>query len=430
MIKQFLQYAVPSALAMFISSLYTIIDGIFVGQGVGDYALAAVNLAMPFTIMIFGIATMFAVGGGALISKNLGAGNKDEAINIFRQCLKFLLFISILICFFATVFTNPISRILGAEGDLRELTITYIRYYGVFCIPNVIGIALNSFVRNDGRPKLAMFSTISGAVTNVILDYIFIFPLSIGIRGAAIATGLGQLVTVSLLLPHFLKRKGNLSFGKVKLEKNIIREFINIGIPSFFTEITFSIIILFSNIAIVRVIGDVGLSAFSIINYITTNIYMILLGLAFGAQPLISYYYGAKEINKVKEIYKITIISSLIINLVYSSICFIFGNSIISIFSSNNEIISLTYIGLNIFNLGFFIDGLNLTTTVYYQAIEKPKYSNIICALRSIICLPIVLIILSKTLGLNGVWISFIISELMTFILIMLCMNVKNKSSF
>ena len=179
-----------------------------------------------------------------------------------------------------------------------------------------------------------------------------------------------------------------------------------------------------------RVIGDVGLSAFSIINYITTNIYMILLGLAFGAQPLISYYYGAKEINKVKEVYKITIISSLIVNLVYSSICFIFGNSIISIFSSNNEIINLTYIGLNIFNLGFFIDGLNLTTTVYYQAIEKPKYSNIICALRSIICLPIVLIILSKTLGLNGVWISFIISELITFILVILYINAKNKSGF
>ena len=339
MIKQFLQYAVPSALAMFISSLYTIIDEIFEGQGVGDSALAAVNLAMPFTIMIFGIATMFAVGGGALISKNLGAGNKDEAINIFRQCLKFLLFISILICFFATVFTNPISRILGAEGDLRELTITYIRYYGVFCIPNVIGITLNTFF--------------------------------------------------------------------------------------FFTGITFFVIILFSNIALVRVIGDVGLSAFIIINYITTNIYMILLGLAFGAQPLISYYYGAKEINKVKEVYKITIISSLIVNLVYSSICFILGNSIISIFSSNNEIINLTYIGLNIFNLGFFIDGLNLTTTVYYQAIEKPKYSNIICALRCIIYLPIVLIILSKTLGLNGVWISFIISELITFILVILYINAK-----
>ncbi len=167
MIKEFLKYAVPSALAMFVSSLYTIIDGIFVGQGVGDSALAAVNIVMPFTIMLFGIATMFAVGGGDLVSKNIGANNKEKAVKIFRQVFKFLLIISIVISLVAVVFSKYIVRILGATDTLVPLASTYLRYYSLFCIPNLVGIALNSFVRNDGRPKLAMISTLLGAVTNI-----------------------------------------------------------------------------------------------------------------------------------------------------------------------------------------------------------------------------------------------------------------------
>lgn len=427
MTKQFLKYAIPSALAMFVSSLYTVVDGIFVGQGVGDEALAAVNLSMPFTIMIFGIATMFAVGGGALISKNLGAGNKEKAVNAFRQCLKFLFILSIGICALAVIFTGPIATVLGAKDHLKELSVTYIRFYGLFCIFNILGIALNSFVRNDGKPKIAMIATISGAITNIILDYIFIFPLGLGIKGAAIATGLGQIVTLSILLPHFIAKKGDLTLGKVKLEKNVIKEFFNIGLPSFLTEITFSFIILFQNIAIVNVIGDIGLSAFSIINYITTNIYMVLLGLSFGVQPLISFHYGAKEMDKVKGYYKLTMISSVIVNFAFALVCFLFGYNIIGIFSSNSEIIALTYVGLNIFNIGFFMCGLNLTTTVYYQSVDKPIYSNIICALRSIICLPLALIILSKLLGLNGVWISFIVAETVSFIVIRVIIKLGNR---
>ena len=180
MIREFFKYAVPSALAMFVSSLYTIIDGIFVGQGVGDSALAAVNIVMPFTIMLFGIATMFAVGGGDLGSKNIGSNNKDKAIKIFSQVVKFILILSIGISLIFIVFSTQIVKILGATNNLVPLASTYLKYYSLFCIPNLIGIALNSFVRNDGRPKLAMISTLSGAVTNIVLDYIFI-GLSLGV---------------------------------------------------------------------------------------------------------------------------------------------------------------------------------------------------------------------------------------------------------
>jgi len=389
MTKKFLGYTIPSALAMFISSLYTIIDGIFVGQGVGDNALAAVTIVMPLTIMLFGIATMFAVGGGALVSKNFGAKKDIEGINLFRQVFKFLLIISTVISLVLAIFSSPIVSILGATESIKPLASEYLRYYALFCIPNLIGIALNSFVRNDNRPKLAMISTISGAITNIVLDYIFIFPLGMGLKGAAIATGLGQLVTVSIVIPHFIRKKGKLTFGNVKLDKSIIKEFTNIGVPSFFAEAAFSIIVFIQNIAIVNILGETGLSAYSIINYITTNIYMVLLGLTFGAQPLISYNFGAKNAKNMLEIYKISNVASIIINIIFTTVCFIFGRVLIGIFTADSNILEIAYNGLNITNLGFFIVGLNLTTTVYYQAVEVPKYSNLMCILRSVVFLPI-----------------------------------------
>jgi len=425
MIKEFLKYAVPSALAMFVSSLYTIIDGIFVGQGVGDSALAAVNIVMPFTIMLFGIATMFAVGGGDLVSKNIGANNKEKAVKIFRQVFKFLLIISIVISLVAVVFSKYIVRILGATDTLVPLASTYLRYYSLFCIPNLVGIALNSFVRNDGRPKLAMISTLLGAVTNIILDYTFIFPLGFGIKGAAIATGLGQIVTIAILLPHFIMKRGILTFGNIKLESKIIKEFIIIGFPSFFAEVSFSIIIFFMNLALVKTGGEIALSSFAIINYITTNIYMVLLGLSIGVQPLLSYNYGAKNSKKMLKFYSITMKSAFIINIVFMTVCFVFGKNMIAIFTSDITIANSAYIGLNLINIAFIMVGFNLTSTVYYQAINMPEISNIFCICRSIILLPISLFILSKLFGINGIWISLSISELITFIILSYSINIK-----
>lgn len=426
MTSQFLGYAIPSSLAMFVSSLYTIIDGIFVGKGVGDSALAAVTIVMPLTIMLFGIATMFAVGGGALVSKNFGAGNDEQGVIVFRQVFKFLLIISVTISLILSIFSNSIVTLMGATESIKPLASEYLRYYALFCIPNLVGIALNSFVRNDNRPKLAMVSTILGAITNIILDYVFIFPLSMGIRGAAIATGLGQVVTVLIVLPHFIRKKGKLTFGNVALDKNIIKEFTNVGLPSFLAEAAFSIIVFVQNLAISNFIGEMGLSAYAVINYITTNIYMVLLGLTFGAQPLISYNFGAKDTKNMLDVYKISNISSIIINIIFTTVCFVFGRNLIGIFTTDTAIIEIAYNGLNITNLGFFVVGLNLTTTVYYQAIEVAKYSNLMCILRSVVFLPISIFILGKILGLNGIWISLLVSEFLSLITLKIKSNVKS----
>lgn len=423
--KEFFKYAIPSALAMFISSLYTVIDGIFVGQGVGDSALAAVNIVLPFTVMLFGLASMFAIGGGALVSKNIGANNVEKAVNIFRQVFKALLIFSLIISIVCVVFTSQIVTVLGATEVLKPLAVDYLRFYAIFCIPNLIGIVLNSFVRNDGRPKLAMVSTISGAITNIILDYIFIFNLGMGIKGAAIATGLGQIITVSILIPHFIMKKGFLSFGNVKVSFKTVREFCTIGFPSFFAQGSYSIIVLLHNIALVKYVGEVGISAYSILNYLTTNIYMVLYGITLGVQPLVSYNYGKKDGEKMLGFFKITSISNILITALFVVISFVFGPVLISIFTSDGQIAELAYNALKIACLSYFAVGLNLNNLVYYQAIEIPKYSNLSCILRSVVYLPICLFVLGRFFGVNGIWISAIISETLTFITIKIVGNIK-----
>lgn len=425
MFGQFLTYAIPSVIGMFISSLYTIIDGIFVGRGVGDSALAAVNLVIPLTILFFGMATMMAIGGGSLISKNLGAHQEKEAVSIFRQVLKALIIMSLIVSLVCVIFATPIVGILGARGQVKELASDYLRFYALFCIPNLVGIGLNSFVRNDGEPQLAMISTISGAITNVLLDYIFIFILELGIKGAAIATGLGQIVTISILSTHFLRKKGILTFGRVKITREVVINAISIGLPSFLSELAFSVIIFLQNQALVLSVGEMGLAVFSILNYITTNVYMIVLGAAQGSQPLVSYNYGAKDYKKMLVFFRYAVLTGLVLNTIYYMICLLFGREIIGIFTQTPEIIEIGYVGLNIYNVSFFIVGINLAITIYYQAVEKPIYSNILCVLRSIVFLPICLYFGYKIVGLHGIWGSLIVSEILSLGTINLMANVK-----
>lgn len=429
MVSQFLSYAIPSALANFISSLYTVIDGIFVGQGVGDTALAAVNIVLPFTVMLLGIASMLAIGGGALVSKNVGANNNDKAVNIFRQVMKVLLIICIITSIVCIIFTEPIVRMLGATDNLAPMATEYLRYYAIFATPNLVGIVLNSFARNDGKPKLAMTSTIAGAITNIVLDYVFIFPLNMGIKGAAIATGLGQIVTVLILLPHFMRKRGILSFGKVSIDKVTIKEVVNIGFPSFFGQASFSLIVFLHNMAFSNYLGEIGISTYSIINYITTNIYMVLLGLTFGAQPLISYNFGRKDKEKMLKFYKINCISSLVVSLSAAAMCYVFGTQLVGIFTTDPKIAEMAYNGIKIACLAYIVGSINLDTLVYYQAIEMPKFSNIISVLKSIIFLPLCLYVLPKIFGLNGIWSSVLVSEIMTFTVMYMIANVKKYTS-
>ena len=426
--KKFLSLTVPSALAMFVASFNTVLDGMFLGIGVGDDAIAGVNIVIPVIMIFIGISNMAAVGGGSLVSKNFGEGDSDKAVNIFRQVIKSLIVMSIAISVICVVFSEAIVVLLGAKGRLVPIAAEYLRYYSLFCISSVLMVVFGSFLRNDNAPRLAMFASITATVINIILNYVFIFVLDQGVKSAAIATGIGNSIALMMMLPQFIFKHGQLSFGKTNIGISAFVEAMKIGFPSFLAEAAFSVIIFFHNIALSNTVGESGIAAYAIINYATSNIYNIVLGITMGVQPLISYNFGTENKENMLTFYNMTIkmciFVSAAVTLVYAG-C---GRFIAGIFSSSPEVIDMAVIGLNLTNAAYIFLGVNLTRTIYYQAIEKTIYSNIMGLLRSVVILPIVLFVFSAKFGVNGIWASQLVAECIVMLFIGFTVNISYKT--
>ena len=426
--KKFLSLTVPSALAMFVASFNTVLDGMFLGIGVGDDAIAGVNIVIPVIMIFIGISNMAAVGGGSLVSKNFGEGDSEKAVNIFRQVIKSLIVLSLIISIVCVGFSETIVILLGAKGRLVTIAAEYLRYYSIFCISSVLMVVFGSFLRNDNAPKLAMFASMAATVINIILNYVFIFVLQQGVKSAAVATGIGNSIAIMMMLPHFIFKRGQLSFGKTNIGISAFIEAMKIGFPSFLAEAAFSVIIFFHNIALSNTVGESGIAAYAIINYATSNIYNIVLGITMGAQPLISYNFGTENKENMLTFYNMTIkmciFVSAVITLAYAG-C---GRFIAGIFSSSPEVIDMAVVGLNLTNAAYIFLGVNLTRTIYYQAIEKTIYSNIMGLLRSVVILPIVLFVFAGKFGVNGIWASQLVAECIVMVFIGLTVNISYKT--
>ncbi|MCX7885046.1 MAG: MATE family efflux transporter [Caloramator sp.] len=414
--KKFLNYVIPSIVGMLVTSLYIIVDGMFVGKGIGSSALAAVNIAFPPILIATALTLIISIGGSNQVSIDIGSGKSKEAINKFNESILLLIITSIGMFLIAVFLSKPIAYALGAPENLINDVYNYIRFCFFFSIPLVLSQGLNCFLRNDGAPKLAMIAMISGSLTNILLDYIFIFKFKWGIKGAAIATGLGEFISMSISIIYFLRGKGVLEFKFSKLSLYFIKNTILIGFPSFLTECSIAVVTISFNIAILKYIGEDGVAAYSIISYLITIINMIIMGIAQGIQPLLSYYYGANEPEQINYYYLLAFKSIIITSIINYFVFFIFGKSIISLFTSSNKLISITYKALKLFFLGTFFAGINIINSSYFQCINKSKISTAICLLRGFVAIQISLLILPVILGDNGIWLSNLTGEFIVYL--------------
>ncbi len=276
---------------------------------------------------------------------------------------------------------------------------------------------ISSFVRNDNRPRLAMIATVIGGITNIILDYIFIFNFKMGMTGAALATSIASFLNLTILLSHFFSRKCSLKFIKVKFTVNRLSRILLNGTPSCIIELSSGIVIFIFNIAILNIIGDIGVSAYSIIANISLVCTAIFTGIAQAVQPIISINYGAKKLDRVKIVKKMALISAAIVGCSFYILGITFPNYIVSLFTSETgEIINITVNGIKYYFIGFLVMGFNIVLGSYYQSREYSGVSNFISLGRGIIFIVLGLVILPRLLGINGVWLTIIFSELMTLI--------------
>lgn len=413
--SDFLKFIIPSIVAQWVFTLYTMIDGIFVAKGVSETALTAVNISFPFVAALFSVSILFAVGTSTVVAILLGEKKEKRANEVFTQNIVVLIVLSAVVTAVVLIFLEPFARFLGATDSALPYVKEYIGTIAPFAVCFILSYSFEILIKTDGYPKLATIIVTAGAVVNCVLDYIFVMRLHWGVFGAAFATGLSQAFVIVFYLKHFLGKTGQLRFAKFRLDIPLIwRKFKN-GLPSGVTEFSAGIIIFFFNQAILKYIGEDALVSYTIISYVNSIVVMSMAGVAQGSQPLISYYFGQKNMEKCRKLLRYAIMASIVISAASFAACILGAEWIVALFVSP-ELTELRVYSVNvfrIFSISFLIAGFNVVVGGYFTAVEEPVSAIMISLGRGFVTLLLGLFILTAAVGGAGIWWAPTLSEIM-----------------
>ena len=417
--KLLLKFSLPAMAALMVNALYNIVDSIFVGQGVGDLGLAGVTICFPIVTIFIAFIMLVGMGATALISIRLGEKKHEEAESIVINALILFVVMGVLLTVLGLIFLEDILIMFGATPTVLPYSMSYMRIILIGSIFLAIGTGMNNFIRAEGNPKTAMLTMFIGAITNIILDYIFIFIFKWGIEGAAIATVLSYMVTSTWVLHYFFSGKSILKIrGKsLSLKRTIVTQIIHLGFPTFVIQVTGSIQQLILNRSLARYGGDLALAAIGIIMSITTFLVMPAMGIGQGAQPILGFNKGAKEYKRVKDTLGLSILAATFIISIGFVVSKIWPAQLISLFNTNPDLIELGEHGMNIFFKVIPLVGVQMLGASYFQAVGKANQATILGLSRQIIIFIPLLLILPHYWGLEGVWWSAPLSDLGAFLL-------------
>lgn len=408
----FFKYVFLNILGQIGYSCYTMADTFFVSADLGTKGLTALNLAFPMFCLMNGIGLMIGMGGGTCYSLARSRRETQRANQIFTNAA-YLTFTASALFFFVGVFlSESLVRILGADDTMFALTNTYLKVMLLFAPAFFTNNLLQCFVRNDGNPALSMAAMITGSISNVILDYIFIFPLGMGIFGSIFATGLSPLISIIVLSPYFLKGKNHFHFIR-KFSLQRVSNIVSNGIPPLVTEVSSGVVMFLFNFIILRLNGNTGVAAFGIVSVISLVVIAIYTGLSQGIQPILSLNHGAGNKENVNTIRTYALTTALLLSVVLYSILFFGADPIALVFNSEKDMLlqALAIPGIRLYFLACPFIGFNLVTATYLISTEHPRPAQIISVSRGILVLIPMAFLLSAIFGLTGVWCSYPLTE-------------------
>lgn len=418
--KLLLEFSIPAIIGMVVNTLYNIIDRMFIGHipKIGSLAIAGVGITMPLMIIIMGFGMLVGIGTATRISIKLGQHDKESAEKHLGNAVTLIIIISIILTAFGFIFMDPLLKIFGASDNTLIYAKQFIQIIFAGCIFNLIGFGLNHSIRSDGSPKIAMLSMLIGAITNIILDPIFIFVLGMGIRGAAIATVISQCISGIWVLYYFTKGSSVLKIRKkyLKLDKEIVSSIFAIGISPFSMQVAQCAVLIICNNALQTYGGDIAVGAMTIISSIVMIFLMPIFGINQGVQPIVGYNYGAKKYDRVKETVRYAIIAATTIVVIGFIVVEVFPKQLISIFNSDPELIRIGVHGMRIYLCMLPLIGGQIIVSNYFQSIGRVKISIFLSLLRQVIILIPCLIIIPKFIGLTGIWTAGAVSDFLSVI--------------
>ena len=416
--EKLIKFTIPTIIMMIFTSIYGVVDGIFVSNIVGSDSFAAVNLIMP-ALMIFGsIGFMIGVGGSALVSKTIGEGDIKKANRYFSMLIYILIIVALILTIIAVVMVKPISKLLGAEGEILEECITYGTVLIMFLIPFVLQNCFQSFLIVAEKPTFGLVISIITGVSNMILDWLFMYVLKLGIFGAAIATGISQTIGGIIPLIYFIcPNKSKLKLVKTKFElKAILQSCIN-GSSEMLTNLSLSLVNMLYNMQLMKYIGSDGVVAYGIIMYVGFIFIGTYVGYSIGTAPIIGYHYGAENTDELKSLLIKSIKLIAITSLIMTIISEITSKILASIFVSYNiELLNMTTNAIRIFSISYLISGFNIFSSSFFTALNNGVVSAAISFLRTLLFQIAMILILPAIWGVNGIWIAVTVAEILALI--------------
>jgi putative MATE family efflux protein len=418
--KIFLHYLLPSIGGMVGLSLYIFFDTMFIGQGVGSEGLAALSIAIPMYNVHSALGLLLGVGGATVLSIYHGQENYKKANEAFTISILISVLLGLFLTIVEVIYIDELCYLLGASGEIFPLVKEYLMILTWFTWAFILSGAMVVMVRNDKNPKLAMWAMLAGCISNIFLDWLFIMGFKMGMTGAIVATVISPIITLVILSIHFIKKINTIKLVKIKADGNLIMRILRNGMASFILEISGAIVIFAFNKAIFSIVGDLGLSAYSIIANISLICASIFTGVAQAVQPIISINFGAKKVSRINKSLKYALITSFIFGVLFYAIGLIMPRAIVAIFNNDNvELMKITVDGIRLYFVAFVFMGINIVIVSYLQSIERSRISIFVSLCRGIIFILLGLFILPKLFSVNGVWLTAAFAEV-----IALCINI------
>ena len=417
--RDFTHYTILSVLGTLGVSCYILADTFFVSKGLGANGLTALNLAIPAYNFIHGTGLMLGMGGATRFSVCKSQGKVDEVNRIYTNTIYLAFVFSVTFALLGFVFSKQFAIFLGADTSVLEMTNIYLRWLLIFAPAFILNDVLLCFVRNDGSPKFSMEAMLIGSFSNIVLDYIFIFPMQMGIFGAIFATGLSPIISIVMLLPHWIEKKNTFHFVKTKIQKAIIKQDLSLGFPSLVAQLSSGITMITFNVIILKLAGNMGVAAYGVIANISLVIVAVYTGIAQGVQPLISTFYGVGNTKQTKTMLRYAMTTMLSVSVIVYLFIFIFAQPITAIFNSENNIglqqIAVT--GLKLYFLSTPFVGYNIILATFFTSIEKALPAHILSILRGLALIIPMAFLLSALWKMTGVWLTYPITEFLIALL-------------
>lgn len=433
--KLLISLAAPAIVAQLVNVLYNIVDRIFIGRmDNGELAMAGVGVAFPILMLISAFSALIGMGGAPLCAIKMGEKNNDEAEKIMSNSFSMLLIIAVILTTGFLIFKEPILWAFGASEATIGYALDYLSIYVLGTIFVQIALGMNSYINTQGFAKIGMMTVVIGAVINIVLDPIFIFVFDLGVKGAALATVAGQMVSALWVLKFLFGKKSILKIRKkyMVLDLKVVGSTMALGVSPFIMQSTESLVLISLNTRLSMFGGDIAVGAMTIMSSIMQIILMPLQGLAQGAQPIVSYNYGAKQMDRVKKTFKLTLISCLSFTVIMCSLLMLFPNLFVGIFNNEPELVAITTWAIRIYFLGIFVFGAQIACQQTFLALGQAKISLFLALLRKVVLLVPLIYILPNLFQdkLMGVLVAEPIADIIATLTTVTCFMVFYKKKF